>query len=91
MNPFFKILCKEALNLGIGHDQPDSINLFVHSIINEYSLLLILSRVIMMLDKLNEAIDVGTSSGASYIEIRHLDVERTTINLLDGKGKAVPE
>ena len=43
----------------------------------------------MMLDKLKEAIDVGTTIGASYIEIRHLDVERTTINLLDGKGKAV--
>lgn len=42
-----------------------------------------------MLDRLNEAIEVGTSLGASYVEIRHLDVDRTTINLLDGKGKAV--
>ncbi|MHA1214768.1 MAG: metallopeptidase TldD-related protein [Candidatus Hodarchaeales archaeon] len=43
----------------------------------------------MIQDDLQEVIDYGTSLGASFVELRSLNVERTVINLLDGKGKAV--
>ncbi|MHA1974956.1 MAG: metallopeptidase TldD-related protein [Candidatus Hodarchaeales archaeon] len=40
-------------------------------------------------DDLQEVISYGMSLGASYVELRTLEIEKTVIDLLDGKGKSV--
>ncbi len=45
--------------------------------------------VITIQEKLSEAIPFGKQLGASFVELRSLFIDRTMINLMDGKGKAV--
>ncbi|MFX0206229.1 MAG: metallopeptidase TldD-related protein [Candidatus Hodarchaeota archaeon] len=40
-------------------------------------------------DKLSEVISSGKQLGASFVELRSLSIDRTMINLLDGKGKSI--
>ena len=53
-------------------------------------ILLTIFWVVPIQDILQEAISYGKSHlKVDYIELRHLKVDRTTINLKDGKGKAI--
>ena len=45
--------------------------------------------MIIIQNVLAEAISYGKQLGASFVELRSQAIERTTINLLEGKGRAI--